>query len=122
MTDRQAVSIRQAVLHQQSLNTGTMVRYPAALRRRVLAYVLGCEQAGESVKKVAARVGLRPQIISYWRQRRPAGAFRPVRLASGRRREAVRTEPARGVLVTPQGARVEGLDVAGLAELLRVLA
>jgi predicted ABC-type transport system involved in lysophospholipase L1 biosynthesis ATPase subunit len=116
----EARRIRTAVQRQQELRAGTAIRYPRQLRREALGYARRRQQAGDSLKSIGGRLGLRPQLLHYW-QKTSNGVMRRVRIASARDARATSLEAGRLVLLTPGGLRVEGLDVAGLAELLRAL-
>lgn len=117
MSDREVRRLRKVIQQQQSLQAGTATRYPVEVRRGALAYVQARRGAGDSIKSIARQLGLRPQLLQYWQQKSRT-RFRPVTVTRG---AEVRCEPARVVLVTPSGMRVEGLDVAGVARLLREL-
>ena len=119
--DTQAPKLRAAVRHQQALSAGTAVRYPMDLRRQVLAYARERQAAGESLRSVVHRLGVRSQILYYWREVERTGRFRRVRMADAADRRSSPADTSKPVLVTPCGLRVEGLDVAGLAALLRAL-
>jgi transposase-like protein len=65
--------------------------------------------------KVAAELGMSRQTLCYWRAlARQRGKVAPVAIVAKR-------EPTREVLVECGPLRVHGLDVAGVAELLRRL-
>jgi transposase-like protein len=117
----EARRIRIAVQREQEVRTGTAIRYPEQLRRQALAYASRRQQAGDSLKSVARRLGLRPQLFLYWQKKLSSGVLRRVKIASARDVRATPVEAGRLVLVTPRGLRVEGLDVKRLAELLRAL-
>lgn len=114
-------SIRTAVQHQQELRAGTAVRYPEALRRKALAYASRRRRSGDSLKSIAGVLGLRPQLLCYWRKKATGRVLRRVRITAT---ETSSAPPPRAcpVLITPRGLRVEGLDVDSLAALLSALA
>ena len=93
-------------------------RVPEALRAQILAYAEQRRATGARVEAIARETGVSGESLRRWmagapRRRRPAMV-------------AVEIRPERGgagvVLLTPGGYRVEGLDVAGAAALLRQLA
>ena len=91
--------------------------YPIALRRAAAAHGISARDRGAPLTVVAAALGLPPITLQRWIQREGASMFR----------SAVVVEPAAPpssplVVHGPRGLRVEGLDVAGVAELLRRLA
>ena len=117
----EARRIRTAVRRQQELRAGTAIRYPEQLRRQALAYASRRQQAGDSLKSIARRLGLRPQMLFYWQKKASSNRLRRVKIAPVQDTRATPVETGPVVLVTPRGLRVEGLDVNRLAELLRAL-
>ena len=93
--------------------------YPAALREEAVSYLRGRLEQGGSVYAVAREIGMSQTSLARWLRsepRRSPAAFRPVTLVAD-------GQPALGTIVVhgPAGIRVEGLDLAGVAELLRRL-
>jgi transposase-like protein len=89
--------------------------YPAELREAVLAYAARRRSERVSQDKVAAELGMSPQTLCYWRAlARQRGGIAPVAIVAQR-------APAQEVLVECGPLRVRGLDVGGVAELLRRL-
>jgi hypothetical protein len=91
------------------------------VRREVLVYAGRRRAAGESVLSIAEQLGLRAQLLALWQSKSPRMRFRAVRVTpaagvSGRSEVATSL-----VLVTASGMRVEGLDVAAAAALVREL-
>jgi hypothetical protein len=87
--------------------------YPAELREAALAYAARRTAEGISRRAAASELGLSEQTLWYWRKRESKrAALVPVTI-----------EPARasGLVVEFGPVRVRGLDVAGVAELLRRL-
>jgi predicted transcriptional regulator len=90
---------------------------PEALRAEIAAYAEQRRAVGARVEVIARETGVSGESLRRWMagapRRRPAMV-------------AVEIRPERGgagvVLLTPGGYRVEGLDVAGAAALLRQLA
>jgi hypothetical protein len=81
--------------------------------------VLERARQGVPVAQVVREIGLTTASIARWRQPRPTPMLRPVVLAA---EAQSRPAPVVGlVLVTPQGLRVEGLDLDTLIAVLRLL-
>lgn len=93
-------------------------RYPAALREAVLAYAARRKAERVSQDKVAAELGMSRQTLCYWRAlARNRGGLTPVTIVA-------KPDPVSmpEVVVECGPLRVRGLDVGGVAELLRRLA
>ena len=91
--------------------------YPAELREAVLAYAARRKSERGSQDKVAAELGMSAQTLCYWRalaRQRERGGLAPVAIVAAR-------ESPREVVVECGPLRVRGLDVNGVAELLRRL-
>jgi transposase-like protein len=89
--------------------------YPAELREAVLAYAARRRSERVSQDKVAAELGMSAQTLCYWRAlARQRGGIAPVTIVA--QRDA---EPE--VVVECGPLRVRGLDVGGVADLLRRL-
>ena len=89
--------------------------YGAELREAVLAYAAKRKAEQVSQKRVAAELGMSEQTLCYWRAlAKQRGAL--VRVAVTQRSGSVRE-----VVVECGPLRVRGLDVGGVAELLRSL-
>lgn len=117
--DTEAREFRQAAARHIGKRTGTAIRYTAALRQSALAFTERRRRSGVTVAAIARELGLRPRLLRLW-LREPNANPRLRRVTI----ENASTLPATPVpmLVTPQGFRIEGLDVAGLVTLLRGLA
>jgi hypothetical protein len=106
----------------RSLRSGRSraTRYPASVRRRAVVLARAENARGVPLAATARALGLRPRTLGLWLR----SASRP-RLRRVEVTEASPGTPAeRGVgptLFTPQGCRVEGLDLASLVRLLREL-
>jgi hypothetical protein len=97
--------------------TPTSIRYPPAVRAEVVGLAHQAQAAGISRGRLAADLGLPRWTITRWQRQAPRRALR--RIAIGPEPAAAGPPPSPGlVLVTPQGWRIEGLD---LDTLLRVL-
>jgi hypothetical protein len=92
---------------------------PESLKREALACYRELRAGGTSAERAATRLGLSALTLEGWGKRSRV-AFAPV-VVEG---EAVAAAPSsmRVVVLGPRGLRIEGLDVAGLAELLQRLA
>lgn len=69
------------------------------------------ESTGQSLRVIADELGLKPALVYRWMADGVEAGFLPVSLFS----------VSAPVLVTPGGFRVEGLDLRGLAQLVRLL-
>lgn len=91
-------------------------RCPAGLRDEVVSYVQSRRDSGSSVMEIAADLGVSDSSLTRWiaAEKNKNGRMTSVRVK----------EPAMSsgvVLVTPRGYRIEGLNVADAANLLRSL-
>ncbi len=103
------------------LEPGRRRRYPARLRAAMAEYVRARVATGESPYSVAPALGIRPRLayrlLQAARKEPSPAVLRPVTVVAS---EEVR--PGGPVVVVPGGVRVEGLDLDGVAKLLRRLA
>lgn len=119
-TTEKAAQIRGAVRALGKRGPGR--RYPEKLKSEVPAYLGERRRAGRGRASAAAELGIPERSIKLWSAApRPSGnaSFVPVTVSG--------PEVAPGVrpcitVHAPGGVRIEGLDVAGVAELLRRLA
>ena len=89
--------------------------YPAELKDAVLAYAARRRAERATQEKVASELGMSAQTLGYWRAlARQRGGITPVTIVA-------QPEPARELVVECGPLRVRGLDVNGVAELLRRL-
>jgi hypothetical protein len=72
------------------------------------------------MRRLARVLGVSAPTLTTWLRAPSRGALRPVTIAPDAM--PALSPPARPVLVTPHGLRVEGLDVAGVVIVLRALA
>jgi hypothetical protein len=107
-------------------NRGPRTRIPPEVRRAVLAYANAARHAGRAWREIAGVVGVSAAALHNWRsetgesqcrRRRTRRLLAPV-VVRDDTRDQIRTL----TLVTCAGHRVEGLDIAGAAELVRRLA
>jgi hypothetical protein len=96
----------------------TGIRYPATVRAEVVGLVREARTRGIGRARIAVGLGVPAGTIARWQRLAPRRALRPVMLAADAGTPPVSPSPSL-VLVTPQGWRVEGLDVATLLRLLR---
>jgi len=94
---------------------GQARRYPEALKREAVEYLAERRSVGRDINTAAAELDVPSNTLRVWAATpRSVGAgFVPVTIVG---------EESRIVLHGPGGIRVEGLDVATLADLLRRLA
>ena len=117
MPDRiQTLQGRLRAVHRG--RAGGRQRYPADLRAEIVTVTRAGRGAGRSVRSLARDLGVSAPTLTRWLRRPRRGPLRQVMLAPS----AMAAEGAPApVLVTPHGARVEGLDLAGLVTVLRGL-
>ena len=116
----EAREFRQAAAHHLGNRTGTAIRYSPALRGQAVAFAQRRRPFGISVAAMARELGLRPRVLRLWLQEpRTKPRLRRVAVEAAAAVSAPSSGPP--VLVTPQGFRVEGLDVTSLVTLLRGL-
>ena len=92
--------------------------YPKGLLEKLLSYTVARRRQGATIVEVASEVGMSFRTLSRWiGERKTTGRF-------GRVEVVAATRPASssgaGIVVHgPRGLRIDGLDVAGVAELVR---
>ena len=124
--DRECAELAQLIRSHRRPELGKRWRCPKELRQRAVAYTEACCGRGESKWAVAQRLGVVESTLCRWlRGKRNAivPAMRPVSVIGApfedHAEELSPTRPLR--LVTPHGYVIDGLDLEGLAYLLRVL-
>lgn len=96
--------------------SGGRGRYAVDLRKAVVEYASRARQEGKSGAKVAAELGMSAHTLQYWQAAaRGHGQLLPVKLVAG-------ATTAKEVVVECGQIRIRGLDVEGVAELLKRLA
>lgn len=113
--EREAAAFREAV--RRAGKRGPGKRYPAELQRRGAEYLRVRRAAGAPLSAVLRELGMRRETLAGWGAPpapKETPRFVPVTV--------VETPAGRLVVHGPGGVRVEGLDLAGVAELLRRLA
>lgn len=89
--------------------------YPPALRAKVVAYAAERRAQRVSRDKVAAELGMSVATLSYWcAPARRKASLAPVTVVAA-------AAPQQAVLVECGPLRIRGLDVGGVAELLKRL-
>jgi hypothetical protein len=98
----------------------TAVRYPRSVRLKVTAIARRRQAEGADVAAIAREVGVAPWTLALWLRKASPAVMRAVDVVLDAPRPGA-SAPDGPVLVTPQGIRIEGADVAALATLLRAL-
>jgi len=93
--------------------------YPAEMRQRAAEYARKRAKAGDGVAEVSAELGVSEQTLRNWLAKAGPAFLRVTVDESVGSARAVATGSL--VLVAPSGYRLEGLDLDGAADLLRVL-
>lgn len=119
--DREARTFRHDAARHLGHRTGTAIRYTPDLRRRAVGIARRRCGAGVAVAATARDLGLRPRALRLWLQA-PRSRPRLRRVAVTTAPETTASRDGLSVLVTPQGVRVDGLDLGTLVALLRGLA
>jgi len=111
---------RKTAAAENRQRTGLRRRYSVPVRHRALAYWQQQRQRGVGVRRVAAELGVAQWTLHRWI--RAATAERPFRPVT-----VVPAEPETGAVatvtlrITPEGPRIDGLDLESAARLLRLL-
>ena len=110
-------SIRRAVA--QVTKRGRGHPYPKSLTAQVVEYARAQRAAGVPIEKIGEELGLPWRTIRRWLSIVRSSDFRAVEIVE----RVAPTAPPRAavVVLAPHGVRVEGLDLDGIAELLRRL-
>ena len=92
--------------------------YPKGLLEKLLSYTVARRRQGATIVEVASEVGMSFRTLSRWIGERKSGAgFERVRVVAAPRASSL---PAAAIIVQgPCGLRIEGLDLAGVVELVR---
>ncbi|SRR6266508_1492318 len=111
--------IRREIARLQHGRRPTAVRYPPALRQKIIAIARRRQAGGAGIASVARELGLAQWTLTLWLRKRAAPVLRAVEIVPAPPPPApAETMP---VLITPQGVRIEGATVDALATLLRAL-
>ena len=112
-------SIRREVTRLKQDRRPTAVRYPLALRRKIIAIARRRRSQGAGIATIARELGLAEWTLNLWLRKISVPVLRAVEILPATPTPAAAvTTP---VLITPQGIRVEGATVDALATLLRAL-
>ena len=93
--------------------------YPKGLMGKLLSYTVARRRQGAKLVEVAAELGMKSHTLSRWLgEKRPSASFERVEVV------ATAAPPAARKLIVhgPRGLRVEGLELADVAELVRRVA
>ena len=93
--------------------------YPKGLMGKLLSYTVARRRQGAKLVEVAAELGMKSHTLSRWLgEKRPSASFERVEVV------ATAASPAARKLIVhgPRGLRVEGLELADVAELVRRVA
>jgi hypothetical protein len=99
---------------------GRRTRYPISIRHEVAIHARRRLASGEPLTSIARSLGLALASLQRWAGTAGASPLRRVRFSETPQGGPGRTA-AGGVLITPGGYRIEGLEVEQLAALLRSL-
>lgn len=114
----QATRFREAAERHNEGRGRTGWRYPPEIRLLAVEYCEAAREAGASMASIAAELGITPMSLSRWLDEGvPRSAVLPVQVIDSPTDESRRPSL---VAVTPGGLRIEGLDWAGILDLVRV--
>ena len=112
--------LRREIARLQDAHRPTAVRYPPALRRKVIALARRQRGRGGELATLARRLRLTPWTLTLWLRQQATPRLRPVKLVAA---IPSPTSPVTApVLITREGVRIEGAPVEMLITLLRALA
>ena len=107
--------LTQAIAEIQKQPKSVRRRYPPSLREEIVAFAQERRAEGWSQVRTARALGLSGGTLTNW-MKPEAGGFRPVRMqAKGFEHRGI-------LLVTHEGHRVEGLELAEIVTVLKALA
>jgi len=117
--NQRARRFREQASRENHGRVGVRLRYSTQLRREAVRYCEERKRQGWSLKAVAEELGVHAWSLSRWtRGLEGQGELRKVEVVG---REKNRPSVGLLTLVSPEGFRVEGLDVEGVRQLLPVL-
>jgi transposase len=88
--------------------------YPKGLLEKLLSYTVARRRQGASIVEVASEVGINFRTLARWLGERKTGRFGRVEVVAASGAAAPRI-----IVHGPRGLRIEGLEVAAIAELVR---
>ena len=92
--------------------------YPKGLLENLLSYTVARRRQGAKIVEVATELGMKFHTLSRWLgEKRPTKRFERVDVVA-----APTPAPRALVVHGPRGIRIEGLDLAGVVELVRRVA
>lgn len=93
--------------------------YPKGLMGKLLSYTVARRRQGAKLVEVAAELGMKSYTLARWLgEKRPSASFERVEVVAPAAPGAERKLVVHG----PRGLRVEGLELADVAELVRRVA
>lgn len=95
-------------------------RYPRPLLEKMLSYTVARRRQGATLLAVGGEIGMNWKTLARWLGERKAARFERVEV-SAPTPAVTAPMPLPIVVHGPRGLRIEGLDVSGVAELLRRL-
>jgi len=138
IAEEQTTRLRELLTAAGGANKGRGRGYGTEARAEAVAYARRRLSKGASLHTIAGDIGLSSTTLSYWLKRRGRGGFARVTIAPDAiapdsmapDSPAPDDQPSRPIpstwprtppilLISPTGWRVEGLDLASLAALLR---
>ena len=115
--------LRDQIQRHRADRTQPNLRFPETLRQEIVRYAGERRAGGDGVHAIARSLGLNDNTLYGWLvASRPGVPFRRVRVVATTAKSSAPETVRSAVLVTPQGFRVEGLDLEMLSALLRTLA
>jgi hypothetical protein len=114
---RRRERLQQAIAN---LTGGAQRRYPPHLRSKIVDYGGDCIHAGVPLTRVCAELGVSHPTLVRMLSEAKAPGLRPVRVVQ---QKPTLPEPRPALLVRgPVGITIDGLDLDGVAALIRALA
>ena len=93
-------------------------RYPRVLLEKMLSYTVARRRQGATLVAVGGEIGMNWKTLARWLGEKKAARFERVEVSAP---TPVVALPVPLVVYGPRGVRIEGLDVGGVAELVRRL-
>jgi hypothetical protein len=120
LMDQALVRFRKAAARENRGRRDVRRRYSIALQQQAVQYWLTRRAKGESLRDITVALGVAPWSLYRWtRQGKTRRRFHPVQVVAAEPARAV--TPGLVVMMGPDGARVEGLDLETAARLLALL-
>jgi transposase len=117
----QALRLQQQVRRLGGVGTGR--RYPRALRKALTAHAEARQAEGATLEVIGSELGMSSRTLWYWLRKQPEvkrqarARLLPVQVVEAQMQQQQGSIVVHG----PRGMRIDGLDVATLAELLQRL-